>query len=83
MTRPAAPSSAWQLLHQVFNDLFRFIGALGRELRATRGRYFVIVVPVLWLVLFFLVPFLIVLKISYAVSDPRTRSPSRCRCAIT
>ena len=32
MTRPAAPSSAWQLLHQVFNDLFRFIGALGREL---------------------------------------------------
>ena len=75
MTRPAAPSSAWQLLHQVFNDLFRFIGALGRELRATRGRYFVIVVPVLWLVLFFLVPFLIVLKISYAVSDPSVRPP--------
>ena len=59
----------------VFNDLFRFIGALGRELRATRGRYFVIVVPVLWLVLFFLVPFLIVLKFSYAVSDPSVRPP--------
>ena len=34
-----------------------------------------IVVPVLWLVLFFLVPFLIVLKISYAVSDPSVRPP--------
>lgn len=75
MTQPKAASSAWHLVHQVFTGLFRMIGALGRELRATRGRYFVIAVPVLWLVLFFLVPFLIVLKISFAVSDPSVRPP--------
>jgi putrescine transport system permease protein len=75
MSRPAPPSSNWTLLYQVFTDLYRYIGALGRELRSTRGRYLVILVPVLWLFLFFLVPFLIVLKISFAVSDPSVRPP--------
>ena len=43
-------------------------GAVGRWLvRVTgRGRAFVVAVPYLWLFLFFLVPFLIVLKISFA-----------------
>ena len=37
------------------------------------GRTFVIAVPYLWLLLFFLVPFIIVLKISF--SEPRIGMP--------
>lgn len=46
--------------------LFRQIGALGRELRGSRGRHLVIAVPMLWLLAFFLAPLLVVLQISLA-----------------
>ncbi len=49
-----------------FNDLFRYLGALGRELGGTRGRLLVLSVPLAWLALFFALPLLIVFKISLA-----------------
>lgn len=50
--------------NQVVHNLFRWFGVIGQEFRTHRGRGFVIGIPMLWLGLFFLVPFLIVLKIS-------------------
>lgn len=52
----------------VASNLFRFIGTWGRELRDSRGRYVVTALPMLYLAAFFLVPFLFVLKISFATS---------------
>jgi putrescine transport system permease protein len=51
---------------QFVRNLFRWFGTIGQELRTRRGRVFVTLLPMLWLGLFFLVPFLIVLKISFA-----------------
>ncbi len=51
---------------QVVRNLFRWFGAIGQEFRTHRGRIFVIAIPMLWLGLFFLVPFVIVMKISLA-----------------
>lgn len=63
----AGPNVAWwDLWYQVVVGLFRQIGALGRELRGSRGRYVVIAVPMLWLLAFFLAPLVVVLKISLA-----------------
>lgn len=56
-------SSFW---FQVVRNLFRWFGAIGEEFRTRRGRFVVTLIPMLWLGLFFLVPFLIVLKISLA-----------------
>ena len=53
---------------QVVRNLFRWFGSIGQEFRTHRGRLLVIAVPTLWLGLFFLVPFLIVLKISCATA---------------
>ncbi len=53
---------------QVVRNLFRWFGSIGQEFRTHRGRLLVIAVPTLWLGLFFLVPFLIVLKISFATA---------------
>jgi len=50
--------------NQVVHNLFRWFGAIGQEFRAHRGRVLVIGIPMFWLGLFFLLPFLIVLKIS-------------------
>ncbi len=61
-----AHSAWWQLWFQFFDDLFRHVGALGRELRGSRGRYLVLAVPLIWLTVFFLLPLLIVLQISFA-----------------
>jgi putrescine transport system permease protein len=66
MNRDGAGSHWWSLWFQVFVDLFRYIGVLGRELRTTRSRYLVVLVPMLYLLVFFLLPLLIVLKISLA-----------------
>lgn len=66
MQRSAANAGWWDLWYQVVLGLFRQIGALGRELRGSRGRYLVIAVPMLWLLAFFLAPLLVVLKISFA-----------------
>jgi putrescine transport system permease protein len=73
----AAPhnGSLWQLWHQVFTDLFRWVGVLGRELSSTRGRWLVLSLPLLWLVAFFLVPFLLVLKISFASAVTGAQPP--------
>jgi putrescine transport system permease protein len=70
-----ANRSLWSLWFQFVTDLFRWIGVLGRELRQSRGRYFVVAIPLLWLGLFFLVPFLIVMKISVATALPGARPP--------
>ncbi|MCB1567628.1 MAG: ABC transporter permease subunit [Xanthomonadales bacterium] len=50
--------------NQVVHNLYRWFGSIGREFRSHRGRVFVIGIPMFWLGLFFLLPFLIVLKIS-------------------
>jgi putrescine transport system permease protein len=75
VARPASHSSLWQLWHQVFTDLFRWIGVLGRELSSSRGRWVVLALPMLWLVAFFLVPFLLVLKISFASAVSGAQPP--------
>lgn len=69
MQRANAPAGGawWDLWYQVALGLFRQIGALGRELRGSRGRFVVIAVPMLWLLAFFLAPLLVVLKISLAL----------------
>ncbi|MDL1868761.1 ABC transporter permease subunit [Gammaproteobacteria bacterium PRO6] len=51
------------------------IGVLGRELRQRRGRLIVAGLPLLWLGLFFLLPFLIVAKISLTTIDPNVQPP--------
>jgi putrescine transport system permease protein len=66
MQAGGANAGWWDLWYQVVLGLFRQIGALGRELRGSRGRYVVIAVPTLWLLAFFLAPLLVVLKISVA-----------------
>ena len=66
MAAPGANAGWWDLWYQVAIGLFRQIGALGRELRGSRGRYVVIAVPMLWLLAFFLAPLFVVLKISLA-----------------
>lgn len=50
----------------VVRNLFRWFGHIGHEFRTRRGRLITLAIPMLWLGLFFLVPFLIVLKISLA-----------------
>ena len=68
MQRTGTPAGGawWDLWFQVVVGLFRQIGALGRELRGSRGRYVVIAIPMVWLLAFFLAPLLVVLKISLA-----------------
>ena len=63
------------LWYQVFLGVYQRIGLLGRELRQRRGRIFVAGVPMLWLGVFFLVPFLILAKISLTDPMPGARPP--------
>lgn len=49
-------------------NLFRWFGSIGHEFKTNRGRLIVLAIPMLWLGLFFLVPFLIVLKISVSTA---------------
>ena len=53
---------------QFVRNLFRWFGSIGQEFKTNRGRWAVITIPMLWLGLFFLVPFLIVLKISFSAA---------------
>ena len=46
--------------------MIRSLGRIGRGGEAGLGRWFVIALPYFWLALFFLVPFLIVLKIAFS-----------------
>lgn len=52
-------------------EFWRVFSPLGSFLQkfVPRGRRFVIGIPYLWMVLFFLIPFLIILKISFAEKD--------------
>ncbi len=50
--------------NQAVYSFFRWFGTIGKEFRSHRGRVFVLGIPMFWLGLFFLLPFLIVLKIS-------------------
>ncbi|MFD2262659.1 ABC transporter permease subunit [Lacibacterium aquatile] len=50
-------------------------GKKGLKLRLPRGQTIVIGIPFLWLALFFVVPFLIVLKISFSMADPMLTPP--------
>jgi putrescine transport system permease protein len=68
-------SAGWPLWAQVVRDLFRWIRAVGRDLGAHRGRRLVVALPLVWLGLFFLLPFLVVAKISVAQSLPGARPP--------
>ena len=56
-------SSLWA---EVVRNLFGWFRAVGTEFRTRRGRFLTTMLPMLWLLLFFAVPFLIVLKISFA-----------------
>ena len=56
----------WDFWFDVVRNLFGWFRAVGNEFRTRRGRFLVTAIPMLWLGLFFLVPFLIVLKISFA-----------------
>lgn len=63
----SAPNGGWsQLWAEVVRNLFGWFRAVGTEFRTRRGRFLVTMLPMLWLLLFFAVPFLIVLKISFA-----------------
>ena len=56
----------WGFWGDVVQNLFGWFRAVGSEFRTRRGRFLVTAVPMLWLALFFLVPFAIVLKLSFA-----------------
>lgn len=58
-----------QLWFDFIRQLFRQFGVLKRQVHSPRGRYLVVGLPLLFLGLFFLVPLLIVLKISFATAD--------------
>lgn len=61
------PNGGWsQLWAEVVRNLFGWFRAVGTEFRTRRGRLLTTMLPMLWLLLFFAVPFLIVLKISFA-----------------
>ena len=63
----SVPGSSWShLWADVVRNLFGWFSAVGTEFRTRRGRFVVTMLPMLWLLLFFAVPFLIVLKISFA-----------------
>ena len=62
----ARDQGLWDFWFDVVRNLFGWFRAVGREFRTRRGRFLVTALPMLWLGLFFLVPFLIVLKISFA-----------------
>lgn len=63
----SVPNGTWtQLWAEVVRNLFGWFRAVGTEFRTRRGRFLVTMLPMLWLLLFFAVPFLIVLKISFA-----------------
>jgi len=63
----ATHNGGWsQLWAEVVRNLFGWFRAVGTEFRTRRGRFVVTMLPMLWLLLFFAVPFLIVLKISFA-----------------
>ncbi|MGO4781389.1 hypothetical protein AB4084_38475, partial [Lysobacter sp. 2RAB21] len=52
----------WGFWGDVVYNLFGWFRAVGDEFRTRRGRLLVTAIPMLWLALFFCVPFLIVLK---------------------
>lgn len=62
----AREQGTWSFWNEVVRNLFGWFGAVGSEFRTRRGRFIVTLLPMLWLALFFAVPFLIVLKISFA-----------------
>lgn len=61
-------SGIWGFWADVVYNLFGWFRSVGDEFRTRRGRLLVTAIPMLWLALFFCVPFLIVLKISFAQS---------------
>lgn len=63
----AVHGGGWsRLWADVVRNLFGWFRAVGSEFRTRRGRFLTTMLPMLWLLLFFAVPFLIVLKISFA-----------------
>lgn len=58
-----------QMWFQFFRGLYRSLSVLGREIQGKRGRAFVIGVPLLMMGLFFVLPFAIILKISFSESE--------------
>ena len=58
--------AGWSLWAEVVRNLFGFFRVVRDEFQTRRGRLLVKLVPMLWLGLFFAVPFLIVAKISFA-----------------
>src|SRR5690606_28137506 len=59
-------AGVWDFWFDVVRNLFGWFRIIGDEFRTRRGRFLVTALPMLWLGLFFMVPFLIVLKISFS-----------------
>ncbi len=55
-----------QLWFDFFRRIFAWFSVFRRELHGGRGRYAVVAIPILWLSIFFLLPLLILVKISFA-----------------
>ena len=74
---PKSPGGfSWLALWNNFiHGLFQNLGQFTRQLRQRRGRLLVVGVPMLWMGLFFVVPFLILGKISFTDSIPGGRPP--------
>lgn len=66
MTPSTDHSGAWSFWAEVVRNLFGWFRTVGNQFRTRRGRFLVTMLPLLWLCLFFAVPFLIVLRISFA-----------------
>ena len=58
--------SRWSLWADVVRSLFRALGSWRREIGGSRGRWLVMAAPLAFLIAFFAIPFLFVLKISLA-----------------
>jgi len=58
-----------QMWFHFFRGLYRQLGVLGREIQGKRGRAVVIGVPLLMMGLFFVLPFVIILKISFSEAE--------------
>lgn len=66
MSAASPGNGTWSFWAEFVRNLFGWFRAVGTEFRTRRGRFLVTMLPMLWLLLFFAVPFLIVLKISFA-----------------
>ena len=74
--------ATWSFWADVVRNLFGFFRVVRDEFRTRRGRLLVKLIPMLWLGLFFAVPFLIVARISFADRTSRPTTPGSTIAAM-